>query len=187
MLRDRADRAAKDSMPPLRTELVNGAWVVHGLPSASLLRRDLDAPVDTDSAGELTFDVLSVEAKNELMLAAGDKRDRYIEPGRAAELVVNSSREKRRRIALPEWPALDRMGWNPTPRVQELVASWRPQWERLRGALLRRCEQPTCGVSGGRYFIANTQDRDCKYCRRSTPAVTRWRRRREDGAWHRHN
>lgn len=100
--------------------------------------------------------------------------DRRLPGRKAAERLHAQFSRGRRRVSVPPWPVPPKPL---TPRVRRLFNRWRAQWERLRQSRLWRCEHPKCAVVGGRYFIARTSDRDCRYCRRSTTKVTRWRNR----------
>lgn len=95
-------------------------------------------------------------------------------PGRkAADWLARHLVTQRRHVPIPEWPEPP-PHHIPSSRVRALFDQWRIEWERLRGARVWRCEQPECG----RYFVARTADRDCRYCRRAASKATRWRRRR---------
>ena len=59
-----------------------------------------------------------------------------------------------------------------SPQARALLTGWQKQWSTLRAAPIRRCRFPACG----RFFVPRTSEKDCPYCRRTTPGhVQRWR------------
>ena len=97
---------------------------------------------------------------------------------RGKAIAVRLANDLRAGLSLPDWRHLEHASELSAVGYAQL-ATWLRQWQKHQTQRMRRCAQSTCGVTGGRVFVAKRNERDCPYCRaRGGSKSTRHRRRK---------